>query len=105
LDSECGCLACRGNIIVPPTDAQTRASTPPQEGSYQTEYQGGHAIPLTRAYIHHLVKANEILGAILLTQHNLYFYQDLMRGIRTAIERGEFQKFKKDFIEKYSKNV
>jgi len=57
---------------------------------------------LALAYIHHLVKADEILGAILLTQHNLKFYQDLMRGIRESIERGEFQKFKKDFIEKYT---
>jgi len=59
---------------------------------------------LSRAYIHHLVKSNEILGAILLTQHNLWFYQDLMRGIRASIERGEFQMFKKNFIEKYTGN-
>ncbi len=43
-----------------------------------------------RAYLHHLVKAGEILGAMLLTWHNLFYYQELMAGLRTAIERGEF---------------
>lgn len=64
---------------------------------------GCPACKLSRAYIHHLVKSDEILGAMLLTQHNLWFYQDLMRDIRNAIEQGRFQKFKKDFIEKYTK--
>lgn len=40
----------------------------------------------TRAYLHHLVKAKEILGAILMTWHNLHYYQDLMRDLRKAIE-------------------
>ncbi|MCL2748477.1 MAG: tRNA guanosine(34) transglycosylase Tgt [Alphaproteobacteria bacterium] len=57
---------------------------------------------LTLAYIHHLVKADEILGAILLTQHNLKFYQDLMKNIRLAIERGNFIEFKNQFIETYT---
>jgi queuine tRNA-ribosyltransferase len=42
----------------------------------------------TRAYLHHLVKAGEILGAMLLTWHNLCYYQALMAGFRGAIERG-----------------
>ena len=63
------------------------------------------AAPLeSRAYIHHLVKCNEILGATLLTQHNLWFYQDLMRDIRTAIEQGNFAEFKRAFIAKYTGN-
>jgi len=41
-----------------------------------------------RAYLHHLSKADEILGAMLLTWHNLRYYQDLMRGLRDAIEAG-----------------
>jgi queuine tRNA-ribosyltransferase len=41
-----------------------------------------------RAYIHHLVKAEEMLGPMLLTMHNLRFYQRLMADIRAAIERG-----------------
>ncbi len=36
----------------------------------------------SRAYIHHLVKSEEILGAMLMTTHNLYYYQDVMRGLR-----------------------
>jgi queuine tRNA-ribosyltransferase len=43
----------------------------------------------TRAYLHHLQRANEILGARLNTLHNLHYYQELMRELRTAIERGE----------------
>ena len=42
----------------------------------------------TRAYLHHLQKANEILGARLNTLHNLHYYQELMRALRSAIERG-----------------
>ncbi len=42
----------------------------------------------SRAYLHHLFRANEMLGPMLLTQHNLTYYQDLMRGMRVAIIAG-----------------
>jgi queuine tRNA-ribosyltransferase len=42
----------------------------------------------SRAYLHHLVRSGEILGAILLTWNNLFYYQDLMRRARAAIEAG-----------------
>ncbi|MGH6921139.1 MAG: tRNA guanosine(34) transglycosylase Tgt, partial [Geminicoccaceae bacterium] len=45
----------------------------------------------SRAYLHHLVRSNEILAAMLLTWHNLHFYQHLMAEIRDAIEQGSFQ--------------
>ena len=45
----------------------------------------------SRAYIHHLIRCDEILGAMLMTQHNLHYYQTLMRRIRTAIEEGTLQ--------------
>ncbi len=48
----------------------------------------------SRAYLHHLVKANEMLGAILLTSINLHYYQALMRGMRDAIEQGRFEDFR-----------
>lgn len=48
----------------------------------------------SRAYIHHLVKSKEILGAMLLSWHNLHFYQDLMRAMRKSIEAGTFSEFK-----------
>ena len=51
----------------------------------------------SRAYLHHLVKADEILGAMLLTWHNLAFYQDLMRAIRTGIEAGDLAAAIADF--------
>jgi queuine tRNA-ribosyltransferase len=41
----------------------------------------------SRAYLHHLVRANEILASMLLTEHNLRYYGDLMRDLRGAIER------------------
>jgi queuine tRNA-ribosyltransferase len=40
----------------------------------------------SRAYLHHLIRSEEILGAMLLTWHNLHYYQDIMRGLRAAIE-------------------
>jgi queuine tRNA-ribosyltransferase len=42
----------------------------------------------SRSYLHHLVKNKEILGAMLMTWHNLQFYQDMMHKIRHHIERG-----------------
>jgi queuine tRNA-ribosyltransferase len=42
----------------------------------------------SRAYLHHLIRAEEILAAMLLTWHNLHYYQDIMRGLRGAIETG-----------------
>ncbi len=46
-----------------------------------------------RAYLHHLVKAGEMLGAMLLSEANLYYYQDLMAGIRAAIAAGKLAEF------------
>ncbi|WP_316353046.1 tRNA guanosine(34) transglycosylase Tgt [Candidatus Trichorickettsia mobilis] len=43
----------------------------------------------TRAYLHHLVKVNEILGAMLMTWHNLFYFQDLMSRIRSYIKAGK----------------
>ena len=51
----------------------------------------------SRAYLHHLFKAGEMLGPILLTQHNLTCYQDLMAGMRRAIAEGRFAAFQADF--------
>lgn len=47
----------------------------------------------TRAYLHHLQRVNEILGARLNTLHNLHFYQKLMRDLRAAIEGGRLANF------------
>jgi queuine tRNA-ribosyltransferase len=55
----------------------------------------------SRAYLHHLVRSGEILGAILMTEHNLYFYQSLMSDMREAIARGGFAVFAADFTRRY----
>jgi queuine tRNA-ribosyltransferase len=55
----------------------------------------------SRAYLHHLVKSGEILGAMLMTQHNLHFYQSLMAGMRAAIAEGRFAAFAGDFRRDY----
>jgi queuine tRNA-ribosyltransferase len=47
----------------------------------------------TRAYLHHLHRIGEILGARLNTVHNLFYYQILMAEMRTAIETGKFAEF------------
>ena len=57
----------------------------------------------SRAYLHHLVKSNEILGAMLMTEHNLAFYQQLMAGMRAAIAEGRFAGFAADFRRGYLK--
>jgi queuine tRNA-ribosyltransferase len=56
----------------------------------------------SRAYLHHLVKANEMLGAILLSQANLCYYQALMQGIRAAVAAGEFEDFRRSTLEEWS---
>jgi len=47
----------------------------------------------SRAYLHHLTKANEIVGAMLLSEINLYYFQDLMAGLRAAIAAGSLAAF------------
>ncbi len=54
----------------------------------------------SRAYLHHLDKTNEILGARLNTLHNLYYYQYLMRGLRAAIEANDLDEFTARFYAK-----
>ncbi len=53
----------------------------------------------SRAYLHHLVRTGEILGAMLLTWHNLHYYQQLMAGLRAAIGAGELEAFAITFAE------
>ena len=59
----------------------------------------------TKSYLYHLDKCGEILGARLNTIHNLRYYQRLMEQIRTAIERGEFDRFVNEFYAKIGKPV
>jgi queuine tRNA-ribosyltransferase len=55
----------------------------------------------SRAYLHHLVRAGEILGAMLMTEHNLWFYQQLMAGLRDAIGEARLAAFADGFRARY----
>ena len=55
----------------------------------------------SRAYVHHLVKSGEILGAMLMTQHNLWFYQRLMQSLREGISAQRLQAFASEFLQRY----
>lgn len=59
----------------------------------------------TRAYIHHLFKAGEMLAMRLSVLHNLYFYNTLMEKIRDALDKGEFENFYRANIENLSKRI
>jgi len=58
-------------------------------------------ITFSRAYIHHLVKSGEILGAMLMTEHNLWFYQRTMAGVGDSIAAQALKTFASDFLTRY----
>lgn len=55
----------------------------------------------SRAYLRHLFKSDEILSSMLLSEHNIYFLVNMMKGIRKAIEEDRFTEYKKEFYGKY----
>lgn len=55
----------------------------------------------SRAYLHHLIRAKEILGAMLMTEHNIAYYQNLMAQMRAAIAAGSFADFARQFRQAY----
>ncbi|TCL73957.1 tRNA guanosine(34) transglycosylase Tgt [Rhizobium sp. BK251] len=57
----------------------------------------------SRAYLHHLVRSNEALGGMLLSWHNLAYYQELMQGIRKAIAEGRFADFMAETQENWAR--
>ena len=57
----------------------------------------------SRAYLHHLVRSGEILGAMLMTEHNLYFYQRLMEDLRAAIAEQRLASFAAAFRRNYGR--
>ena len=62
--------------------------------------QSAHAAArnYSRAYLHHLIKANEMLGAVLLSTVNLAYYQELMAGMRAAVAGGNFAEFRAETL-------
>jgi queuine tRNA-ribosyltransferase len=57
-----------------------------------------------RAYLHHLVRSGETLGAMLLSYANVQFYQELMAGAREAIEQGSFARFTDELRRRYTRS-
>ena len=55
----------------------------------------------SRAYLHHLFRGKEILGFMLLSWHNIHFYLNIMKNIRSAIENKKFEEFEKTFLNRY----
>ena len=58
----------------------------------------------SRAYVHHLVRSGEILGAMLMTEHNLWFYQVLMQGLRDAIRDSRLTAYAASFLDRYRRS-
>ena len=56
----------------------------------------------TKAYLHHLFKTNEVLGLRIATEHNLKFYIHLMNEVRIQIKNDNFEKWAKEFLERYN---
>jgi len=73
IDPDCGCPVCN----------------PSAHGADRPHF--------TRAYLHHLQRIDEMLGASLATIHNLYFYLDIMRQMRAAIQSGQFEAWRTAF--------
>lgn len=82
-------------------NAEFTLQTGPLEDGCRCEACRGYS----RAYLRHLIKAEEILGLRLLTIHNLHFYLNLMKRARSAIDEGSFAKFRKRFVSGYQVRV
>lgn len=59
----------------------------------------------SRAYLHHLLKAGEMLAMRLMVMHNLYFYNSLLQRIRDALDTGSFESFYRENLEKLSRRI
>ncbi|MDA8329353.1 MAG: tRNA guanosine(34) transglycosylase Tgt [Betaproteobacteria bacterium] len=81
-------------------NARFRTDTQPVD-EHCTCYACRH---FSRAYLHHLIRCGEILGARLATQHNLHYYQQLMAGLRNAIEHRQLQDFVARFHEQRARS-
>lgn len=88
-----GWLYTRHGIIKLRNSRYRLDASPPDEhcGCYTCQH-------FSRAYLHHLQRINEMLGAHLNTVHNLYYYQQLMQEIRSAIENQQFEEYAQEFL-------
>jgi queuine tRNA-ribosyltransferase len=77
--------------------ANARHANDPRPLDEQSQHPAARTY--SRAYLHHLTKANEILGAVLLSTINIAYYQALMAGLRAAIEAGRFADYRVETLE------
>ena len=56
----------------------------------------------SKSYLNHLIKTNEILASMIISLHNINFYQEFMEKIRKSIDNGKFNSFYKKYINKYN---
>jgi len=82
-------------------NARYRDDTRPLDPSCQCHTCGN----FSRAYLHHLQRANEITGSRLNTLHNLHFYLAIMREMRDAIAKGEFQQWREQFARDRARGI
>ncbi len=83
LDETCSCYACRGTTLA----------------------DGGVRGGFSRAYLHHLDRCGEMLGPMLASIHNLHYYLNLMREVRTALDAGTFAAFRERFAADRARGV
>lgn len=92
------CFTTEGRLRV--TDRQYRNDMYPIDPSCSCYACSNYS----RAYLHHLLKSDEILGTMMCTLHNVAHYLDLMRRIRAAIEAGKYAEFCEEFEKTYLDN-
>ena len=80
-----------------------RAEFAEDESPLDASINGPASQDYTKAYVHHLIRSNELLGAMLLSWHNIAYFEDLMARIRAAIKSGEFEDFAINFRKNWSK--
>jgi len=90
IDEGCGCYTCSGGKGLSSSSEKT-------DGSKSLRSQNGYS----RAYLSHLFRAKEMMGATLASIHNVYFINKLVADMRQAILDDNFFEFKKEFLEKY----
>ncbi len=56
----------------------------------------------SKSYLNHLIKSNEMMASMLISLHNIYFYQQFMREIQKSIQNGTFQLFYKKYINSFN---
>jgi len=79
-----------------------RAEFAEDESPLDASINGPASQDYTKAYVHHLIRSNELLGAMLLSWHNIAYFEDLMARIRAAIKSGEFEDFAINFRKNWS---